>query len=101
MTTQQENKLSMYLAVKAVCARHQTVWQSLPAFADAVTRFESHLDAIKTLTPSQGRCKTGLADDKKRLRLEMTRPPIPSPPPRWPTPTPRSSANWPDGWTIP
>ena len=46
MNTKQENKLAMYLAVKAVLDSNNSVWQSLQAFADGYTDFSGHVTQI-------------------------------------------------------
>lgn len=71
MTATQENKLSMFLAVKSVCDRSQSVWQGLPAFSAAFAEFSAHVGTIQTLSTGQGRRKTGVAEDKQRLRKEL------------------------------
>ncbi|MBI4327987.1 MAG: hypothetical protein HY674_22380 [Chloroflexi bacterium] len=71
MTSKQENKLSMYLAVKAVCDRNTSTWQTLQAFADGYTEFGAHLQNIQTLSQSQSQATTGLAADKQQLREAM------------------------------
>jgi hypothetical protein len=71
MTAKQENKLSMYLAVKAVCDRNNATWQTLPAFADAYAEFGTHVSNIQTLAQNQSVKATGLAADKQQLRKQM------------------------------
>lgn len=71
MTATQENKLSMFLAVKSVCDRSQSVWQGLPAFATAFAEFSAPVETIQTLSTGHGRRKPGVAEDKKRLRKEL------------------------------
>jgi len=61
----------MYLAVKAVCDRNSSTWQSLPAFADACTEFALHVANIQPLAQSQAVDATGLAADKDQLRRAM------------------------------
>jgi len=61
----------MYLAVKAICDRNTTTWQTLPAFADAYTEFETHVSNIQTLAQNQSVKATGLAADKQKLRKDM------------------------------
>ena len=71
MTAKQENKLSMYLAVKAVCDRNTATWQTLQAFADGYTEFGLHVTNIQSLAQSQSQQTGGLATDKKSLREQM------------------------------
>jgi len=71
MTTKQQNKLAMYLAVKAVLDSNNPVWQSLQAFADGYTDFTSHVTQIQTLELSQVTDSTGIAQDKKASKAAM------------------------------
>jgi hypothetical protein len=71
MTAKQENKLSMFLAVKAVCDRNTATIQTLPAFADGYTEFTTRVANIQTLAQNQSVDATGLAADKQQLRKDM------------------------------
>ena len=71
MTAKQENKLSMYLAVKVVCDRNAATIATLQAFADGYTEFGAHLTNIQTLAQTQSMDTTGLAADKSQLRKTM------------------------------
>jgi len=72
MNTKQQNKLAMYLAVKAVCDSNNSTWQSLAAFADAYTDFTSHVSNIQTLAQSQIQDTSGITQDKKQAKLAMS-----------------------------
>lgn len=61
----------MYLAVKAVCDRNNSTWQTLQAFTDAYAEFGAHVTNIQTLSQSQSQQTTGLAADKQQLREAM------------------------------
>lgn len=71
MTAKQENKLSMYLAVKAVCDRNSATIATLPAFGDGYTEFGTRVTNIQTLAQDQSVDATGLAADKQQLRRDM------------------------------
>lgn len=71
MTSKQENKLSMYLAVKAVCDRNNTTWQPLQAFVDGYADFGTRVTNIQNLAQSQAVDSTGLTADKDQLRKTM------------------------------
>jgi hypothetical protein len=71
MTSKQENKSSMYLAVKAVCDRNNTTWQTLQAFVDAYADFGARVSNIQTLAQTQSVDSTGLSADKEQLRKTM------------------------------
>ena len=71
MTAKQENKLSMFLAVKAVCDRNTATIQTLQAFADGYTEFTTRVANIQTLAQNQSVDATGLAADKQQLRKTM------------------------------
>lgn len=72
MTTKQENKLSMYLAVLAACEPHLTAIRSLPALDEAHADFNHHVAAIQRITQLRDVNGTGIADDKRSLRASMT-----------------------------
>lgn len=71
MTSKQENKLSMYLAVMAVCIRNSSTWQTLQAFVDAYADFGARVTHIQNLAQSQAVNSTGLSADKEALRKTM------------------------------
>jgi len=71
MTSKQENKLSMYLAVKAVCDRNNSTWQTLQAFVDGYADFGGRVINIQNLAQSQAVDSTGLSADKEQLRKTM------------------------------
>ena len=71
MTSKQENKLSMFLAVKAVCDRNNTTWQTLQAFVDGYADFGGRVTNIQNLAQSQAVDSTGLSADKEQLRRTM------------------------------
>ncbi len=71
MTTKQQNKLAMYLAVKSLLDANNSIWQSLLAFADGYTDFSGHVTQIQTLELSQVTDSTGIAQDKKASKAAM------------------------------
>jgi len=71
MTTKQQNKLAMYLAVKSVLDANNSVWQPLQAFADGYTDFTSHVARIQTLELTQVTDSTGIAQDKQASKAAM------------------------------
>ena len=71
MTSKQENKLSMFLAVKAVCDRNNSTWQTLQAFVDGYADFGTRVINIQNLAQSQAVDSTGLSADKEQLRKTM------------------------------
>ena len=71
MKTAVENKIGMFLSVIAVCDDKQTVLAALPAFAKAYQDFKTHVANIQVLARKQVRRKTGVAEDKQRLREDM------------------------------
>lgn len=66
MNAPQENKLSMYLTVKAVCAPApiQTIWSPLTAFADNYAAFLLKIGLIQQLAAAQTADRTGASRDK-------------------------------------
>jgi hypothetical protein len=71
MNTLKQNKLAMYLAVKAVCDANLSVWQTLPAFADGYSDFITHLNNIQTLAQSQRMATSRIAPDKLQAQQIM------------------------------
>jgi hypothetical protein len=71
MTTKQQNKLAMYLAVKAVLDANNAVWQTLQAFADGYTGFDTQIGLIQTLAQGQNMDTSGIAQDKKASKFAM------------------------------
>jgi hypothetical protein len=71
MNTQQENKLSMYLAVLAACEPHLQAIRSLPAMGEAHAEFARHVSNIQRLAQLREINNTGLTADKRHLRNTM------------------------------
>lgn len=71
MNTRQQNKLAMYLAVKAVCDANNSVWQKLPAFADGYGDFLTHLNNIQKPPQNQKVETNGSAPDKAQAQQIM------------------------------
>lgn len=71
MTTKQQNKLAMYLAVKSVLDANNSVWQTLPAFADGATALNTQITGIQTLAQSQNLDTSGIAQDKQASKVAM------------------------------
>lgn len=72
MNKYQEDKLSMYLAVKSACDKHQAAWNSLPAFATNYAAFIAEVEAIEAAGGIQGAGTTGARIDKFARRDTMT-----------------------------
>jgi hypothetical protein len=66
------NKLNMYESVHAVLTDHQSSWQSIPAFVQAVNTFETKLALLRTRVAEQLGATTGVSLEKK-LRTEDLR----------------------------
>ncbi len=71
MTDPQRNKLAMYLAVLGVMNKYNSVWTTLTAIADIVTRLTGLTTAIQAASGVQGSPLTGIAGGKRRKRMEM------------------------------
>jgi hypothetical protein len=71
MNTQQQNRLAMYLAVKAVCDANFSVWQTSPAFADGYSDFITHLNSVQTLAQGRRLAASGGAPDKLQAQQIM------------------------------
>ena len=61
----------MFLAVKAVCDRNNSTWQTLQAFVDGYADFGARVINIQNLAQSQAVDSTGLSADKEALRKTM------------------------------
>jgi len=61
----------MYLAVKTVCDRNKSTWQTLQAFGDAYADFGAHVQNIQNIAQGQAADITGLSADKQQLRATM------------------------------
>jgi len=71
MKDYQENKLSMYLAVKLVCENFGPSWSTIPAFSDAFTEFRNKLKDLQKVVKTQAKNITGVAKDKQQEKEEM------------------------------
>ena len=71
MTDSQENKLSMYLAVRGICNGHNGTWNGLPAFVDAFTAFENTIHHIHEARAVQEGKITGVTADKQQEKADM------------------------------
>ena len=72
MNKLQENRLNMFLAVKAYLLTKLTVLASLPNFTAFFTGFQELLAAILSLIEKQSFDKKGLTYLKRELKLNLT-----------------------------
>lgn len=66
------NKLNMYGSVLSVFNDHQSIWQTIPAFVNAKTSFETKLNQLRVRVSEQLDAVTGVSMEKK-LRTEDLR----------------------------
>lgn len=71
MTSKQDAKYSMYLAIKSVCDRYASVYEDHEAFTDLYDKWAARVANIKSLGQVKASRNTGVAQDKRRLRVEM------------------------------
>jgi hypothetical protein len=71
MNANQQNRLSMFLAVLGVMDKYNSVWSAMTAITEMVTRLTSFTDSIQDKTGVQGTPLTGIADGKRRNRMDM------------------------------
>jgi hypothetical protein len=71
MTTNQQNRLSMFLAVLGVMQKYNSTWSAMTAIADIVTRLTNYVNAIQDKSGVQGTPLTGIAGGKRRNRMDM------------------------------
>src|SRR3970040_101173 len=64
MKAKQENKLSMYYAVRKVCSENIGVWNGLPAFVSAFGDFETNIGKIEEALETQETNITGVSLSK-------------------------------------
>jgi len=68
MTQNQENKFSMYNAVKQVTNFHSEVWDNFPAFKDQFNMLKTQIQNIHETVMVQRKTTTGVTKDKKNAR---------------------------------
>jgi hypothetical protein len=61
----------MYLAVKSVCDRYPSVYEDHEAFTELYSQWTARVATIKSLGQIKASRNTGVAQDKRRLRVEM------------------------------
>lgn len=71
MTSPEQNKLSMYLAVLGVMEKFNSVWSALTGIANMVTRLQGFVGQLQSDTGIQGTSQTGVAKGKNRKNLSM------------------------------
>lgn len=71
MFNAQENKRSMYITIKDVLSKSKQIWNSLPAFQEAVNEFETTIANIDIQRLIQEGKTTGISEDKQKLSTEM------------------------------
>lgn len=64
MNTRQENTLTMWNVVNNYLTSTNATWSSLPAFANAVTRFRNKLNATASYLSTQSSMTSGVTTDK-------------------------------------
>jgi hypothetical protein len=71
MTGEQENKNSMYLAVKGVLNENESKWTAMPAFVNATTSFFDLSDQVQAAAMIQQGNTKGITDNKQQEEDEM------------------------------
>lgn len=71
MTTIQENKLNMYLAVRNFIIPNDALAKSIPFFTEKYAPFEKTIKEIQALSEMQKDSITGIAKEKKKLRAAV------------------------------
>ncbi|HEX3817907.1 MAG TPA: hypothetical protein VHW03_06440 [Chthoniobacterales bacterium] len=71
MSTYQQNRLAMYLALLSVMTKYNTVWTAMTAIADMVTRLQDLTSSIQETSGIQGSPLTGISGGKRRKRMDM------------------------------
>ena len=68
MTTNQENKLNMYLAVRNFIIPNDAVVKAIPNFSACYSTLQNTITEIQSIGEAQKDVKTGFAKDKNRLK---------------------------------
>ncbi len=68
MNSKQNNKLNMYLTVKAVLTDHTADYQTVAAFVDQAKVFNGKLDTITAIAQAQEADRKGITVDKTQLQ---------------------------------
>ncbi|NTV45939.1 MAG: carboxypeptidase regulatory-like domain-containing protein [Chlorobiales bacterium] len=71
MTSNQESKLSMYLAVKDYLTANAAIVTPLPNYSATMTTFQSVITSLQAYSEQQQFDKTGLAANKKQLKQTL------------------------------
>lgn len=71
MTDPQENKLSMYHLTEEKLNYYNSIWGLMPAFAATKSAYSAKIIAIHTTSAQQQAVITGIAGDKKTLKLSV------------------------------
>ena len=71
MTDKQENKRSMYLTVEKVCNDNNNIWNTMPAFVETFTDFQTILADIDAQARIQEGKTTGITQNKQKEEDEM------------------------------
>jgi len=71
MTSKQESKLSMFLAVKDYLTANATIVSALPNYSGYSTTFQNSITGIQTYAEQQMFDKTGISASKKQLRSTL------------------------------
>lgn len=72
MNKNQENKLSMYLAVQRCLTQHQTVWNTLPIATTLVNQFNTALQNLQNTARTKAYFDTSAGELKRAARQTMT-----------------------------
>lgn len=73
MNANQENKLSMYLAVELAMNQNLTVWNQVPVITDIVDEFSATISSIESARMVQESDMTGITLDKAAARATAER----------------------------
>jgi hypothetical protein len=71
MTTKQESKLKMYLAVKDFLVQNDPLTKELPEFVPSFAEFQKLIGQIQLIDEQQNGVRTGIAKDKKGLKERL------------------------------
>ncbi|KAA5534511.1 hypothetical protein F0919_07775 [Taibaiella lutea] len=72
MTKKQEDQLTMWSATEAVLLKHEGLWQSIPAFADAAAQFRRIRIEVNPEANTQHQDNTGITYAKTVERSNLT-----------------------------
>lgn len=71
MNKRQENKLTMFVAVKNVYDKNQNIWETIPAITNTYKRFNDNLNILQETLKAQETEIQGITETKSKLSQDL------------------------------